>query len=729
MIAPSGTGHGAPRTDIQALRAVAVLMVLIFHLWPAEMPGGFAGVDAFFVISGFLITSHLVAHPPRTPVDLLRFWSRRLRRLLPAALLVLTVTLFASRWMAPDTQWNGTAKQARAAALYVVNWRLAGDAVDYLARNDKPTPVQHFWSLSVEEQFYLGWPVLILLLVLAAALLRAGDRSILITGLAVVVTASFWYSIHETATDPALAYFVTWARVWELGAGGLLAAMSAVAAARGRRLRVRPEIRSVLEVVGLVAVVGSGFALNSSTPFPSWRALLPVLGAVLVIAAAAPDTGRSPGRLLAAGPVQWLGDVSYSLYLWHWPLIVLVPYLGDGRLSGAQQVGILGGSLLLGGFSKRYVEDPFRRPSWGRPLLKPYALAAAAMGVVVGGATVQVHEVSLREEAAGRQLHQQLQAVLPAGVPSPPLSMQGASGSVATSAAPSSPLLRRSCFGAAALTPGWGCFAATRSGTLTPSPLRAATDRPDAYGDSNGNGSCFAYATAFAVVTCTRGDPRGTRRVALVGNSHAGQWLPALERIAAQQHWRITTYLASQCAFADTPQRFPTPAGEQGCAGWTHHVESAVVAGHFDLVVMTNRISVGAVGLSRRASGPSYTRGYLSVLHVFAAARLHVLGIRDTPFPSMIIPDCLANHLDNYLACAGPRSSWLSAEPLLTAASTIHDPQITTVDLTDRICQATTCPAAVGRVPVYLDGSHLTATYALTLAPYLEPYLKHALGP
>jgi hypothetical protein len=349
------------------------------------------------------------------------------------------------------------------------------------------------------------------------------------------------------------------------------------------------------------------------------------------------------------------------------------------------------------------------------------------MAVVVGGAALQIHEVSRRDQAAGRQLHRQLQALssVPAE-PAPPATGE-AGTSASTSGASASPTLRRSCFGAAALTPGWGCSAATRSGTLIPTPLRAANDRSDAYAAVRGKPDCFAYAPAFSVITCSRGDPQGKLRVALVGNSHAGQWLPAVERIATQRHWRVTTYLASQCAFADVTQTFPTPADEQGCDRWTRTVQSAVVSGHYDLVIMTNRISVGAVGLSKRASGPSYTRGYLSTLRAFAAAHLHVVGIRDTPYPRTTIPDCLAGNPHDYQACAGKRSSWLPPEPLLAAVAELHDPQITSVDLTDRICQGAMCPAAVGRVPVYFDGSHLTATYAMTLAPYLEPYLLRAL--
>ncbi|MGN6742482.1 MAG: acyltransferase family protein, partial [Amnibacterium sp.] len=190
------------RGDIQALRAAAVTMVLLYHLWPKRLTGGFTGVDVFFVISGFLITTHLLAHPPRRARDLLAFWSRRIRRLLPASLLVLLVTLAASRLFAPATTWSSTAAQVRAAALYVVNWRLADDSVDYLASQDAPTPVQHFWSLSVEEQFYLVWPILILLLVLTARLLRTNRGAVVTGGLGVVVALSLAYSVAETAAEP-----------------------------------------------------------------------------------------------------------------------------------------------------------------------------------------------------------------------------------------------------------------------------------------------------------------------------------------------------------------------------------------------------------------------------------------------------------------------------------------------------------------------------------------------
>ena len=687
------------RTDIQGLRAIAVTMVLLYHLWPNRLTGGFAGVDVFFVISGFLITSHLLASPPRRGRDLLQFWSRRIRRLLPAALLVLAATLAASRLVAPDTQWGSTANHVKAAALYFVNWRLAADSVDYLARENAPSPVEHFWSLSVEEQFYFIWPILILLLVGAALLLRWRLVPTVSLGLGAVVAASLGYSISETASNPPAAYFVTPTRIWELGIGGLLAAALSSRALGRRRdseaLPIPAPARIALAWAGLAAIGVTAFRYTAATPFPGWEALLPVLGAAAVIAACPPKATASPGPAMALRPVQWLGDVSYSVYLWHWPIIALLPYALDHSLSTRDKLAIVVVSLVLAGLTKRYVEDRFRTPRWGRPLVKPYALAACAMALVVGATALQNHEVTQREAQSVAALHHALSAKEP-------------------------------CIGAAAMAVPAGQCSGTDN-TLVLSPLQAAKDRSKAYASVSGGKDCFSYTPSFRVVTCTFGDPQGKVKVALVGNSHAGEWVPALDLVAKEQHWQVTTYLASQCASSNILQRFDTPAYAQACLDWSKKVTRTVAAAHYDLVVMTNRVSVSAVGYSMAASYAQYEKGYVDVLRAFAAAHEPVLGIRDTPAPGTSIPDCLAAHPDDYSACNGTPTKWLPPEPLTTAIASLHDSRIREVDLTRYICRDDVCPAVIGRIPVYFDGSHLTATFNQTLAPYLAPALVRAL--
>jgi peptidoglycan/LPS O-acetylase OafA/YrhL len=689
------------RTDIQGLRAIAVSMVLLYHLWPNQLTGGFTGVDVFFVISGFLITAHLLARPPHGPRDLAEFWSRRVRRLLPASLLVLSATLLASRLVAPDTQWANTAQQVKAAALYVVNWRLAADSVNYLAAEAAPSPVEHFWSLSVEEQFYLVWPVLILVLVALAAVFRWRLLPTVLVGLSSVVVASLVYSVHATDVSPASAYFITPTRIWELGIGGLLAAALSGRALGRRRdseaVPIPPLARTALAWAGLALIAWTAYTYTGHTPFPGWQALVPVLGTAAVIAAVAPQSAGSPGPILALRPIQWLGNVSYSVYLWHWPLIALVPYVSGDHLGRLDKAVIIVVSLVLAGLTKRYVEDRFRTPHWGRPLIKPFALAALAMTLVVGCTVAQDIEVHHREQQAAAALQKALSGNQP-------------------------------CFGAAAIAAPAGMCPATTSGKLTPSPLQAAKDKPNAYSSVSGKKDCFAYLPSFKVIKCTFGDPTSTTNVALVGNSHAGEWLPTLEVVAAQRHWKITTYVASQCAYTTTPQHFDTPAHSQACLNWVHNVTDLLTKGRFDLVVMENRVSVTASGYNLKDSYPQYAKGYQQVLERLSQAQLRVVGIRDTPAPGTSIPDCLAAHPGRYDACSGTRAAWLPPEPLTAAIANVRDPDIVEADLTRYICRRTVCDAVIGSVPVYFDGSHLTATFAKTLAPYLEPILVATLS-
>ncbi|MCW2781083.1 MAG: hypothetical protein JWR35_1532 [Marmoricola sp.] len=685
------------RTDVQGLRAIAVSMVVIYHLSPKALPGGFVGVDVFFAISGFLITSHLLSRLPRGPRDLAQFWSRRIRRLLPASLLVITCTIIASRLVAPETQWANTAKQARASALYVVNWVLARDSVDYLAAENAASPVQHFWSLAVEEQFYFVWPILILLLALLARRTHRSEARLVAGGLVAVTAASLVYSIHQTSVSPASAYFVTPTRIWELGIGGLLAALLAPGAfGRGpARTRLRPLPAVVLAWLGIAAIAWSAVAYSGSTPFPGWQAGLPVVGTALVIAAQPSTDRRSPGPVLALRPMQWLGDVSYSVYLWHWPLIVLVPQVLGRNLDNLDRAGILVATLVLAWLTKTFVEDPFRSAHWGLPLRKPYLVAAGAMALVVGLTGVQLNEITQRTEVA--------QAALKSALAHP-----------------------GPCFGAAALTPPRTCKAVPFN-EVVPAPAEAASDKSSAYGSVPGGTKCSSFVPDFPTTTCTFGDKSSKVDIALVGNSHATEWLPTLQVIAAKHHWRITTYLSSRCALSEVHQKFEATSLSNACLTWVKRTVANVAHAKPDLVVMANRLSVGAEGKKLTESDEAYTAGYRPVLGAWHAAGLKVLALHDTPFIGASIPDCLAEHTGNPQACDGARADWVPDEPVQEVVKELADPNIEFLDLTDHICDPKICHAITGGVITYFDGSHLTATYAKTLAPYLEPAVRQLI--
>jgi peptidoglycan/LPS O-acetylase OafA/YrhL len=706
------------RADIQGLRAVAVSLVVVYHLVPASLTGGFVGVDVFFVISGFLITSHLVSKLPRNGADLVNFWRSRIRRLLPASLLVILAALVASRLVAPATRWHDVGMQAIASALYVQNWTLSAQSVDYLAAENAATALQHFWSLSVEEQFYLVWPVLIL-----AAGAVASRRGLPALGLIRVVVvgvfaASLLASVILTAAEPASAYFVTPTRMWELAAGGLVAVFPTAFA------RLSAPAAGLLAWVGIGGVVAAAVLYDGSVPFPGVAALLPVLSTALVIGVAA-RARFSPAGALGMGPVQWLGDVSYSVYLWHWPLIVLVPYVSGGSLGALDRTVIVITTLLLAAATKAWVEDPFRRARVEDPFrrarvedpfrrarvedpfrrarvagpsrtgalpLAPLRFALAGMVVISLLAGLLLLEVRHREQVAVARLSAAVNGDDP-------------------------------CFGAAALHAGADRCPVNPSAPVVPTAELAARDKSAAYADD-----CWTGAPYDRRRTCTYGD--GPTQVALVGNSHAGQWLPALQPLADELGLTITTYLVSQCNASDAPLRFDTAEKTQGCLDWGRWAQGQTQGDRYDLVITSERNSLPVRGVAAAEQEDAAVQGYAGYLARWSEAKTKILIIKDTPDPGRTlrsVPDCVAANAENWAVCSGSRSEWASLDPLVTAAAKADDERIQTVDLTDLICDPERCNGVTGGVVTYFDASHLTATYAATLAPYLRSAVQGAL--
>ncbi|WP_233703169.1 acyltransferase family protein [Janibacter endophyticus] len=672
------------RKDIQGLRAVAVTLVVVFHVWPDLLTGGYVGVDVFFVISGYLITSHLLAKPPRGVADLGAFWARRIHRLLPAALTVLVVTAVATRLLAPSTQWAGTAKEIIASALYVQNWMLASSSVDYLAEGEAPSPVQHYWSLSIEEQFYLLWPLLMLAAFFVADRYRRRSTSVVRAVIGGMVVVSLAISVWQTIASPASAYFITPTRMWELAVGGLVATVGSLSAtSRGRGLA------ALVAWAGLAAILVAGTTYTGETPFPGYTALLPVLGTAAVIWAGT-QSGASPTGLLRARPVQWLGDVSYSVYLWHWPLIVLLPHASGGSLGILDQVTIIAVTLVLAGLTKTYIEDRYRHPRPGAHLRRSYAAAAAGMAVIAALGSAQIAESTYRTEQASAELANALEGSDP-------------------------------CLGAGALHRGPRECPTDPTAELVPSVDLAAADRSDAYPDG-----CWTNQPFTARVTCTYGD--GPRRVALVGNSHAGHWLPALQILAEKNDWTITTFLVSRCTASDARQRFDTAEMSQNCYDYGQWVQEQTSGDAFDLVITSERQSVPVLGQTMATTGPKAVAGYVTYLRDWAAGGTNILAIKDPTFPGVDVPDCLAENPDDHSACSAPREDWLIDDPLVAAVEKVDLPNVTSVSFDDLVCEPKTCRGANGGVISYFDNSHLSATYVTTMAPYMDKPIAAALN-
>lgn len=398
---PAG-GHPAVRSDIQGLRGIAVLLVVLYHAGLPWLPGGYIGVDVFFVISGYLITGMLVREVQSNGrIDLPNFIARRARRLLPAALVLIGIVVAASVWIYPPLERADIVSAARAAALYVANLWFTARAVDYLGGDAAINPMLHMWSLGVEEQFYLLWPLLI---GLAAYRTRGEAAARRVWRMTLVVSlVSFAACVWMTRTSQPWAFFVTPFRAWEFGLGAL-------AYLAGPRLQAAPAAWSQLAGwagwAGAAAVVASAFALGHHTLFPGPWALLPAGGTAMVLLALGAHQPARPGGMLRAalafGPLARVGDVSYSWYLWHWPLIVMLPVLHP-QAGPAGMLAAVALSYLAAEASYRWVERPFRvgHAARARPRL---AVATALSATVVSAVALSVvHARTVDAPVSARQ--------------------------------------------------------------------------------------------------------------------------------------------------------------------------------------------------------------------------------------------------------------------------------------------------------------------------------------
>ena len=664
--------------EIQVLRAVAVMLVVIYHYWPGTFTGGYVGVDAFFVISGYLITSHLFREADRTgTVKLAAFYARRARRLLPASILVLLFVVVGTFVFLPTDLWASTAHEVTASGFYVQNLWLASKAVTYSASNDIASPVTHYWSLSAEEQFYLVWPGLIIIsCVLARKWLRGHTtRAVGFTLLAVTV-GSFICSVWTTQADPPAAYFITATRAWEFGAGALVVLLM-------RKWVPTLALARLLRWLGIVGLLAAAWSFSAATAFPGYAAALPVFATAAIIVAG--DTGRAdPSDLVfRLRSVRWVGDVSYSMYLWHWPLLVFAPYLLGHVLNTPELLSLVLVCLAVAGLSKRFVEDATR--FWPRLTKTPKAAlvaAGVAMLVIALVAETQVYAAGIQEDRT---------AALLADV----------SGS--------------KCFGAAAMVNRAKCPDA-----LTALPLVAVTkaDAPWApqAGCRGSTGSDPAYWT------CYWGKGKPSRVVALVGDSHAEHWRGALHRIAKARNWKLIEIISSGCPATDASSVIfeGHPRDGQACRSWTIKATAELKALAPNDIITTAYAQKNV--FSPAGSGPDgFERLWKQWL---GFSRVTVL--RDIPTSANDSdPQCLAINVGKPLICAKPRSKVLIDDDIMRAARAMRG-QVNVVDLSSYFCDERLCYAVIGGASIYFDYDHMTTQYSATLASALLRKLPKA---
>ncbi|GIG28895.1 acyltransferase family protein [Cellulomonas marina] len=703
---PATAGRTAPtpagtwRRDVQGLRAVAVLLVVLYHAGVPGFAGGYVGVDVFFVVSGFLITGHLL-RDVRTHgrVRFARFWTGRVRRLAPMATLVVLVTLVVARLWGPVFGLPELARYAALAGVHVLNYALAADGVDYGQVGSPESPLQHYWSLGVEEQFYVLWPLLVAacaLLATRSARATSARRTVfpLALGvvLAAVVVASFLASVRAVGSGSPLAYFSLHTRAWELGVGGLLA-LGAGALARagtragtsdGRVAAATALASTVLGWAGLVGVVAAGVTYTDRTPFPGTAALLPVLATAAVIAAGTVGVrGTGPRlaveRLLALRPLQGIGAVSYGWYLWHWPALVLVPQLFSRTLGWTTNLQLAVLTLWLAVLSYWLVERPLRTLH-----VSPRRWLAAGAALL---ATTLV---------AGLAVHLTLPTVVG----------RGAAAQAAPVAAADVRAVRATIATATGVT--------DLPSNLTPALAVARGDQPVSSSDG-----CHAAYDQVDQPACVYGAVVGDRTVVLLGDSHAQQWLPALDTAAAGSGWQVRAWTKAACPVADVPL-FNTDLRRDytECDAWRQATVDRVVALAPDLVVVSQSDTVPGDQVGSGQWGEATGR----TLARLTDAGLPVVLLLDTPYPGIDVPECLAGHLADVGACAVPREDVVPYEQRREAvAAAAAGLGVPTVDPLEWLCTDRTCPAVVGNLLVYRDASHITAAWSRWLAPLLTP--------
>lgn len=569
-----------------------------------------------------------------------------------------------------------------ASTLYVQNWNLVAAGSDYLAHGAAVSPLQHFWSLSVEEQYYLAWPVLIA----GVAAVCAARGWALKRGYVLVVTgvtaASFGCGLWLTGQEPSVAYLATHARVWQLGAGSLLAIVM-----WKRRTRLTWRARTVALWLGLAGLLASVWLIGSGTPYPGWAALLPTIATMLVIAAEDPDPrGRLTARPVMHAPaVRWLGDISYSLYIWHWPLLILPPVILGRELGAVETLLAVAASLAVAGVSTAWVENPIRRSRLRQDPPRALLLGAGLMAVVVLSA------LWLRAAA-----QEQIAA-----------SQRAAADALANP---------DECLGAGSLVPGREC---PDDPELVTTPEFALLDQSPAILPE-----CLNWVPYTELLTCHGGDPNGATRVALFGNSHAGQWLPAIDEIGKADGWVVDTYIVGMCKPTADEVTYVEGVGpwgpeqlSQACEQFQSSLIPHIAAQSYDIVVMS----------SQDYEGLTDAGDYDGTFEVLAASGAQLVVIRDTPAPmnDRNQADCLAESGVTSGACDGSLQDWVVPDPFRDAALAAGVP---VVDMTDLICdQDESCPAVVGGVIVIGDSGHLTRTYVLTTVPMLRERLLTAL--
>lgn len=686
------------RPELHGLRGLAILLVVLFHLFGGGRVSG--GIDVFLAISGFLFTGMLLREVATTGrVAPVAYLGRLARRLLPAMVVVVVTVTALGLLVLPSGRHIALLREAAASVLYLENWELINSQLEYEAAGASTSAFQHIWSLSVQGQFYLLWPVLTVLTVLVARRVGLAPGRAMMVTTALVAAVSFPFAVLLHQSDQANAYLNTGTRLWELAVGAMLALVGP---------HVLPRVvRPVTGWIGVALIVSCGLVLDGGALFPGPWALWPLGGFVLIMLSEHPARWGVT-EVLQLRPFAWIGDISYALYLWHWPLLILwLAHRGASSVGYLEAAGLLAVSVLLAQLTLRLVERPTTAGLGRRPALA--GLAGAAVVAVVAaptalGATALQRQVDA-ELARQDELTEAASKDAVLGTAEQPLVMDN----------PGARVLDEE-----------GRVEAREGVRAIPDLTTLEQDQPDYY-----DRPCRQRPTGKGsgrVRVCDDPEtPKGSPGwedmpvVVITGGSHAGQWAPAFHELASQHGWRIIIVDKSGCQLTTNTGQYPAPRDflpSATCQQWNADVVDTIADIDPDLVFTIATTSLG--------QPESASRGFLGQWRALRERDLPVAVVRDSPRIRQPLSECLAQE-DDPERCATPRTggtNWGLAEesPFEDLAEDV--PDVDYIDLSDLYCPDGSCPAVIGNVVVFRDTSHLSSAYVRTLTRALSLELR-----
>jgi peptidoglycan/LPS O-acetylase OafA/YrhL len=714
-----GGSDSSHRNDIQGLRAVAVLLVALNHAGVGFLKGGYVGVDVFFVLSGFLITGLLISGAGKMGfASLGDFYARRARRILPAAALTLVATDIAAYLLLNFVRAKEVLQDSIPASLFVANFHFASQGTDYFAHGQPPSPIQQFWSLAVEEQFYLVWPLTLLLVLLGLAIRRrgrarsgrraetvtAGGMRRLLAAITGIGVASLVWSVYYTHAHPTSSYFSTLSRAWELALGAALT----IGASQVSRLPA--GWRAALGWLGVAAIVAAAVAFSSTTPFPGYAALLPTLGAVLVIAA---GLGRSHSRLavrrvLSTPLMRFVGDRSYAFYLWHWPVLIIAMQYEGHSLSVGVNLLLLAGAFGLSIVSYALFENPIRHMRWSSPntALILWPVSVLTVIIVAGWGIGQVNAKATRLADVGVvQYPGYVADSVTTGLP-------------AASASTSTQAYLQPASGGGALPAVVAAVQAAARKAPIPTPLSPALSAllNDYWNVPSG---CTPGVDQSSGNICSFGSNTATRTLVVVGDSHAQMWMPAILYTAANERLVVRTVWKEGCS---PDQWWKVVSESAACRAWYAWAISQVRALHPSITL----VAINWNGLDGSSAATTAGMSALVASLKKGSGKVVVIG-DDTPQSHQPIDCLLAAHANLGSCSSSPSSADLATGQTISSAATAAGAAY--IDTRGWFCFNNVCPMVIDRTIAPRDNAgHITVTYAAELGQVFRLAFRKAIG-